>query len=163
ERENLVGHIRKIEEASRQWDTERRQLNDHAGQLQQAYMQAQAKIQAYEVASRETSPSDLQLKELYEEKEKIQREFHQARNVWDTERKEMTSHLDRLEQQLQRMNDTRERVSKEVVDQLRLQYEQKLQEAIKQKTQLAQELKSASSLLEAERARLAAAHASTGA
>ena len=72
----------------------------------------------------------------------------------------MNSQVERLEQQLQRMSDTRERVSNEVVDQLRRQYDQRLQEAIHQKSQLAQELQSASSLLEAERARLSAAHAS---
>src|SRR5215831_12451920 len=52
EREQLVAQVRRLEEASRHWDTERRQLNDHAGQLQQAYVQAQAKVQGYEVAAR---------------------------------------------------------------------------------------------------------------
>jgi hypothetical protein len=56
------------------------------------------------------------------------------------------------------MSETRG-VSNEVVDQLRKQYEQKLQESIAQKTQLAQELQSASALLESERARLSAAQA----
>jgi hypothetical protein len=50
-------------------------------------------------------------------------------------------------------------VSNEVVDQLRKQYEQRLQEAILQKTQLATGLQSASALLEAERTRLVAAQA----
>src|SRR5262249_51460004 len=49
-------------------------------------------------------------------------------------------------------------VSEEIVEQLRTQYEQRLQDAIQQKTQLAQQLQSASSLLEAERTRLSAAH-----
>src|SRR5205823_5470697 len=50
--------------------------------------------------------------------------------------------------------DQQEGISSEVVDQLRKQYEERLQDAIQQKTQLAQELQSASRLLEAERARL---------
>src|SRR5262249_25550968 len=73
------------------------------------------------------------------------------------------SQTERLQQQLQRMSETRERVSKEVVDQLRQQYDLRLQEAIQQKTQLAEELQSASKLLETERTRLSAAHTSTGA
>ncbi|PYS42307.1 MAG: hypothetical protein DMG14_04375 [Acidobacteria bacterium] len=163
ERERLIAHIQKLEETSRHWDTERRQLHDHAGQLQQAYIQAQAKTQAYESAARETNPSEAQLGQLNKERQAVQRQFQEARIVWDAERNELNSQIERLRQQLQRMSETRERVSKEVVDQLRQQYEQRLQEAIQQKTQLAQELQSASQLLEAERARLSAAHTSSGA
>lgn len=152
EREGLVAQIHKLEESARQWDTERRQLNDHAGQLQQAFVQAEAKIQSYEVAARGTHPSDEQLHELRRDKETVQREMQNAQGEWDAERR-------RLEQQLHRMSENRDRVSTEVVDQLRKQYEQRLQEAIHQKTQLAQELQSASALLESERARLSAAHA----
>jgi chromosome segregation ATPase len=150
ERRQLSAQIQKLNEAARQWDTERRQLNDHAGQLQQAYMQAQAKIQTYEVAARTPSASEARIEELKHDKELVQRQFQQAQNAWDDERR-------RLEQQLQRMSETRDRVSNEVVDQLRRQYEQRLQEAIHQKTQLAQELQSASTMLETERTRLSAA------
>ena len=45
ERERFVAQIQKLEEGRRQWDTERRQLADHAGQLQEL-TQAQAKIQS---------------------------------------------------------------------------------------------------------------------
>jgi hypothetical protein len=44
ERQKLVGEIQKLEASGRQWETERRQLNTHAGQLQEAYVQVQAKI-----------------------------------------------------------------------------------------------------------------------
>jgi DNA repair exonuclease SbcCD ATPase subunit len=161
ERAQLADHIQKIEEASRQWDTERRQLNDHAGQLQQAYVQAQAKIQTYEVAARAPNASEAKLDELKREKEAIQQQLGLAQNKWQGERHELNAHIERLEQQLNRMGDTRDRVSSEVVDQLRRQYEQRLQEAIQQKTQLAQDLQSASALLEAERTRLSAAQAGT--
>ena len=159
EREQLVMKVQKLDEAARQWDTERRQLNDHAAQLQQAFMQSQAKIQSYEVAARSPNPSEAKLDELRRDKEALQRQAVDAQNTWDAERRRLNSQVERLEQQLQRMSETRERVSSEVVDQLRRQYEQRLQEAIQQKTQLAQELQNASALLEAERTRLSAAQA----
>src|SRR5262249_19543756 len=89
------------------------------------------------------------------ERDKLQRELQEGQNTWEAERR-------RFEQQLSRMSDTRDRVSNEVVDQLRKQYEDKLQEAISHKTQLAQELQTASSLLEAQRTRLSAAQSSHG-
>jgi len=162
ERDRLVGQIQKLEEASRQWDAERRQLNAHAGQLQQAFIETQAKVQGYEVAARAPNPSETQLEELKRERDGMQRQAMQARMAWDEERRQLTSQIEQLDQQLQRMSDSPERVSDEVVDQLRLQYEHKLQEAIRQKTQLAQELQSASKLLESERARLTAAQKGSG-
>src|SRR5436190_23311751 len=153
----MAAQIQKLEEAARQWDTERRQLNDHAAQLQQAFVQAEAKIQSHEVAARAPNPSEARIDGVKKEKEGVQRQLVEAQNAWDTERRRLNSQVERLEQQLQRTGETRDRVSNEVVDQLRKQYEQRLQEAIQQKTQLTQELQSASSLLEAERARLSAA------
>ena len=154
EREKLSGDIQKLEAAARQWDTERRQLNDHAGQLQQAFVQAQARIQGFEATARSGTQTDAKVEELQRQKGAIEQELQEARNNWDNERQRFNSQAERLEQQLQRMSDTRERVSNEVVDQLRKQYEQKLQEAIQQKTQLAQQLQTASTMLESERARL---------
>ncbi len=156
ERERLTAEIQRLEAATRQWDAERRQLNDHAGQLQQAFVQAQARIQAYEAAARPGVQQDKHVEELQRQKTTIERDFQEARNNWDAERRRLASQAERLEQQLQRVSDTRDRVSNEVVDQLRKQYEQKLQEAIQQKTQLAQQLQSASTLLESERTRLSA-------
>lgn len=152
EREHLVGQIHKHEESARHWDTERRQLNDHAAQLQQAFMQAQAKIKGLEAATHAPNPSDEKVQELKRDKDGLQRQMQEAQTAWEVERRQ-------LEQQLQRMNETRDRVSNEVVDQLRKQYEQKLQEAIHQKTQLATELQRASALLETERTRLVTAQA----
>ena len=61
-------------------------------------------------------------------------------------------------QQLERgLDDTRQTVNAEVVEQLRRQYDDRLQEMILQKSQLTEELKSASALLEAERSRFATA------
>lgn len=190
ERGFLSGQIQTLQQTSRQWDTERRQLNDHAGQLQQAFVQAQAKIQSLEIAARTVNPAEAQLDDMKREKESLQRQFQDSRNSWDGERRRLNAELERLEQQLQkmsldkrghmsneavdqlrdqyeqqlqRMSDKREQVSNEAVDQLRHQYEQQLQEAIQQKTQLAEQLKTASSMLELERTKLSAAHQGTGA
>src|SRR5262249_53905022 len=138
--------------------TERRKLNDHAGQLQQAFVQAQAQIQAYEVAARSSKPAEAQLEQLRREKDALQKEYQDARNAWSSERHELITEVERLETQIQRVSRSGERVNDEIVDQLRIQYEERLQEAIQQKTQLAQQLQSASALLETERVRLSAAH-----
>jgi hypothetical protein len=153
ERKGLMAEIHKLQESARLWDAERRRLNDHAGQLQQAFMQAQATIQQHEVAARTPAP-DNKVQELKAERDKLQRELQEGQNAWEAERR-------RFEQQLARMSDTRG-LSNEVVDQLRKQYEDKLHEAISHKTQLAQELQNASSLLEAQRSRLTAAQSGSG-
>jgi hypothetical protein len=158
ERERLVAQINKLEEVSHQWDIERRQLHDHAGQLQQAFVHAQAKIQSYEIAARSPQLAEVQVEELRREKDTLKRQLREARSGWEDERRLLNSEVERREKQLQRMSETRERISNEVVEQLRFQYEQRLQEAIEQKTQLAKELQSASTMLENERFRLSAAH-----
>jgi chromosome segregation ATPase len=154
EREKLVNQIQQLQGAERQWEAERRQLNDHAGQLQQAFVQAQAKIQGYEIAARTGTQYDLKVGELKQQKESLDRDFQDRRNEWDAERRRLNSEIERRDQQLQRMSVEKDGVSSEVVDQLRKQYEQRLQEVVHQKTQLAQELQRASTMLEAERARL---------
>jgi chromosome segregation ATPase len=198
EREQLVGQIRRLEETSRQWDTERRQLSDHADQLQQSLTQAQAKIQAFEVAARKPNPAKVEADELRRENQSLQRQLQESqeesateqrrltseverlerqlreasqerdpssnetlqnlsreeRKTWEAEQRRLTAHVKELEQQLQQMSGKRDQVNSEVIDQLRRQYEQRLQEAIQQKTQLAEQLQSASASLESERARL---------
>jgi chromosome segregation ATPase len=84
----------------------------------------------------------------------LQRISKEERKAWEAEQHRLTSKIEDLEQQLQEMSGKREQVNSEVIDQLRRQYEQRLQEAIQQKTQLAEQLQSASASLESERARL---------
>jgi chromosome segregation ATPase len=157
EREKLMAGIQKLEASARLWDTERRQLNDHAAQLQEAFVQTQARLQGYEASERASgSQQDARIDDLQRQKQTLEKQLQDGRNDWDTERRRLNSQIERLEQQLQRISDTEDRVSTEVVDQLRRQYEQKLQEAIQQKTQLAQELNNVSAQLEAERSRLSA-------
>ncbi len=157
EREQLVAQIHKLEDTARHWDTERRHLNDHAGQLQQAFMQAQAQLQALEVAARSPHAPAAQLEQLQKQNETIQKDLQGTRNAWDAERRQLNGQIERLERHLHRLSDSRERVSDDIVDQLRQQYEQRLQDVIRQKTQLAEQLQGASTLLEAERGRLSAA------
>ena len=161
EREKLHAQIQKLEESSWQWDAERRQLNDHAGHLQQAFVQAQAQIQAYEVAARSPNTSEAQVEQLRRENESMQRESRDARNAWDSERRQLTDQIERFEKQIQRLSESGSRDSDEIVD-LRKQYEEQLQEAIQQKTHLAEQLQNANSRLETERARLSAAPTNGG-
>ena len=151
EREQLVKEIHRLEQVSRHWDIERRQLNDHAGQLQQAFVKAQAQIQTYEAAARAPKPSEAQVEQLRREKEGLQKELQETRRAWEAERQQLKTEIERLEGQIQRVSESQDRVSKEIVDQLRKQYEQRLQEAIQEKNQLAGQLQSANALLEAER------------
>jgi hypothetical protein len=65
----------------------------------------------------------------------------------DQERAEWRIQVQQLER---RLADTRQSVNTEVVDQLRRQYDDRIQEMILQKTQLTEELKRASVLLESE-------------
>src|SRR6185369_296512 len=87
ERESLNAQIQSLQQTSRTWDTERRQLNDHAGQLQQAFMQAQAKIQGFEVAARTPNPSEAKVEELRREKDNSLRQFQDAQKNWESERR----------------------------------------------------------------------------
>ena len=151
EREQLVKEIHRLEQVSRHWDIERRQLNDHAGQLQQAFVKAQAQIQTYEAAARAPKASEAQVEQLRREKEGLQKELQETRRAWEAERQQLKTEIERLEGQIQRVSESQDRVSKEIVDQLRKQYEQRLQEAIQEKNQLAGQLQSANALLEAER------------
>lgn len=94
---------------------------------------------------------------------KAQQEAAQLKEKQTEELRRATARLQESQteiRQLQRqLEETRETVSVEVVEQLRRQYDERLQEMIRQKTQLSEQLNSASALLEAERSRFAAAAA----
>jgi len=79
--------------------------------------------------------------------------------VMDRERAEWRIQIQQLERGLA---DTRQSVNTEVVEQLRRQYDDRIQEMIRQKTQLTDELKNASSLLETERGRFVTAAGGKG-
>jgi len=100
---------------------------------------------------------------LERELQKVQKEGSQLQDKHAEELRLVTARLEesrteihQLERQLE---ETRGAVNAEVVDQLRRQYDERMEEVIRQKTELSEQLKSASSLLEAERSRFAAAAA----
>ena len=70
----------------------------------------------------------------------------------DRERAEWRIQIQQMERKL---SETRQAVNTDVVDQLRRQYDDRMQEMILQKTQLTEELKRAGALLDAERGRFA--------
>ena len=63
ERERFVAQIQKLEEGRRQWDTERRQLADHAGQLQQELVAGSGKDPEPEFACK-PNPASAEVEEL---------------------------------------------------------------------------------------------------
>jgi len=221
EREKLTLQIQKLNDASRAWDAERRTLHDHAAQLQEAFVKAEAKIQSLEVAARKPSPAIEQVDELRNENKELQaeldktqdaldaersqfeskiaelehhikqlmrdletsgntaetqaelntlrrendtmqRQLKQTQQAWDEQKQHLESEAAQLKEQLKRLSQTSERASNGVVEQLRSQYEERLQEAIREKIQLARELQNASTLLESERSRLANAQKDGG-
>jgi len=72
--------------------------------------------------------------------------------LWVKEREELVGQMKQLQRSL---SDNRETVNNEVVEQLRRQYDQRIQNIIEQKTQLTRELEAASATLQAERSRFA--------
>src|SRR5439155_737628 len=89
----------------------------------------------------------------------LENELKATSKAYQSERLQLNGEIERLEERIHYVPGSQDGVSKGVVDQLRKQYEQRLQETIQQKTQLAEQLQSTSSLLEAERARSSAREA----
>jgi chromosome segregation ATPase len=85
--------------------------------------------------------------------EALHKAFEEDRKKWESEQRGLTSQIAELQQRLEQISKKGTQVSNEVLDQLRQQYEQRLQEALQQKSKLAEELHSASELLKAERSR----------
>ena len=91
--------------------------------------------------------------------QELQKQLEATSKAYQSERLQLNGEIERLEERIHYVPGSQDGVSKGVVDQLRKQYEQRLQETIQQKTQLAEQLQSTSSLLEAERARSSAREA----
>jgi DNA repair exonuclease SbcCD ATPase subunit len=84
---------------------------------------------------------EAKIADLTREKEQLQKQLSNA-----------TKEVESLQRAL---SDTREQVNSEVMQQLRQQYDSKIQDMIQQKTNLAKELEAATSMLQNERARFA--------
>jgi len=83
----------------------------------------------------------------------MQREMDRERAEWRRQ----------IQQMERRLSETHQSVNSDVVDQLRRQYDDRIQEIILQKTQLTDEMKRASALLESERGRFMTATESSNA
>jgi len=151
-------------------------LERQAGQLEES-QRAHAKIkelerrlaESKESAGKETAAqAGKQAAESASAKQTLERELQKAQQeavqLKEKQAEELRLVMGRLEasqtevQQLQRkLEETTDAVSTEVVEQLRRQYDERMQEVIQQKTELSEQLKTASALLETERSRFAAA------
>ena len=91
--------------------------------------------------------------------EQIRREYEsKIANVTrekDQLQKQLLNAMKEIESLQRALSDSREQVNGEVMQQLRQQYDSKIQDMIQQKTNLAKELEAASALLQTERARFA--------
>jgi len=129
-----------------------RQLNDGRKSSDSEQRRLKAQIhnleQQFEAASDDRQhSSDETIKKMLE-----------GRTAWEAEQRRLIEQIEELEDKLRKSSEKREQVSNEVVDQLRQQYEQRLHEAMQQRAKLAEELQSASALLEAERSRSGESH-----
>ena len=100
-------------------------------------------ISSLSKAARGKQGVDDRAKELENRIGAMQKEMDRERAEWRIQ----------IQQMERRLSDTRQSVNSDVVDQLRRQYDDRIQEIIVQKTQLTDELKRASELLESERGR----------
>jgi hypothetical protein len=117
------------------WDEEKLRMTGELIRLRHASAQYKA--------PRTKLGVDDRAKELENRIGAMQKEMDRERAEWRLQ----------IQQMERRLNETRQSVNTEVVDQLRRQYDDRIQEMILQKTQLTEELKSASALLESERGR----------
>ncbi|HEX4998565.1 MAG TPA: adenylate/guanylate cyclase domain-containing protein [Terriglobia bacterium] len=143
----------RLEQAKREWrleaDSERRRLNAEIDRLRKAG-NADAKKDAARAAllqklGKAPSASKSRTPEEWE------RELHEGRMKWATERDQLTLQIERLERSIQGAKDE---VRSEVFQELRAQYEPRLNEANRDRERLAQEMISRSDEFEAERQRL---------
>ncbi len=152
---HLENQVQTLQSASKEWEKERKGLTDHAAQLQRAFMECSAKVQSL-TASAQTVDNEARMQEVDRVKAVLEQAFQKAQMEWDGERRRLTSEVDQLRKAVKELSERSDKVSNDLVDQLRRQYDQKLQEMIDQKTRLAQELQNASSQLDTERARFSA-------
>jgi DNA repair exonuclease SbcCD ATPase subunit len=149
------------------WRSERQQLNTELDQ-------ARSRNQPVGTDIDESATYGDQLREAMQQRNVLQYEVASARESIRAIRDEHADERRRMETRDQEVQDnasalalhiehlerelaeTQEAVNTEVVDQLRSQYDGRLQEMIDAKTQLTEDLKNVSALLEAEQARSAA-------
>jgi len=138
--------------ATKRWDKERGQLQQEIKELQESKSSTHDKTQAEKELETQRENWSAERRKLSSEIERLERAASDAgRSV-----KQLEADKKALEEErTKRSTEARETVSSQVVEQLRKQYDQKLQEMIAQKTKLASELETAGATLKSERAKFA--------
>jgi len=167
----------KLATATKDWQTERAQLRTENAQLRQNFTDGQQdKLTEFQAAAAQwaqehkrldgeiqrlgqimgetRSSYETRLDEVNRQRLQAEQQLETAGRNWETERLQLRRRIDELQQALDQQK-TRQEVSPEIVDQLRRQYDVKIQEMIKERTAIAEQLQRATSLLQTERARFA--------
>lgn len=151
----LEKQLQTLQTASREWDKERKQTSDHAAQLQNAFFETRKKLDSL-TASIQPVDHEACTQELARVRASLDQSLQRAQIEWDAERQRLSSEIEQLRKTIRELTDTRESASNEIAGQLRKEYDEKIQEIIQQKTQLAEQHQTTSALLDTERARFTA-------
>jgi chromosome segregation ATPase len=148
-----------LEELKREFDEARRENQDLVRQLQESRKSSESEQRRL---TAQIGNLEQQLKQISSERQHSDDEAFKkmlnGRGEWEAEQQRLLAQIEELERKLQKVSEKRQQVSNEVVEQLRQQYEQRIHEAMLQRAKLAEELQSASALLEAERSRSGESH-----
>jgi chromosome segregation ATPase len=150
------GIEKELKNARNEWNTVHRQLTTEIARLEAALNEINSAAPSGPVPrhiEEQIASLESQLAEAVRSKTRLEDQVGAAKIQWLEERARLQTRAKELERTL---SESRERMSAEIVDQLRKQYDEKLQEIVAEKTQLAKDLQTASSMLEAERSRFTA-------
>ena len=160
---------RDLEKARQAATTLKAGQSENAARLKDELEEARAEIklvtrrfdEAKGAASKERAGMEKQLRDAVNAQEKLERDLEMQpdpaaqKEMHSADMAHLTEELEearKVNQRLERrLSESKDSVSSEVVEQLRRQYDNRIQEMIRQKTQISEELKTATSLLEAER------------
>ena len=160
---------RELEKARQVAATLKASQSESATRLKTELEEARAEVklvnrrfdEAKDAAVKERAGMEKQLRDAANAREKRERELEMApdpaaqKEMHSADIAHLTEQLEearKVNQRLERrLEETKDSVSSEVVEQLRRQYDNRIQEMIRLKTQITEELKTATSLLEAER------------
>jgi len=138
-----------------QWEGERRRLNAEIDRLRKG-VSSSVTDEKKEAARRAVLEKLGKLPPgsagpLFKNPDQSQKEFEDAKIAWETERESLNLRIKRLEMELQRSQDS---VRAEIFQEMRGQYEPRIQEANRERQQLEQEIQSLTNDLASERKRL---------
>src|SRR5207247_4046155 len=138
-----------------QWEGERRRLNAEIDRLRRG-VSSSVPDEKKEAARRAVLEKLGKLPPgsagpLFKNPDQSQKEFEDAKIAWETERESLKLRIKKLEMELQRSQDS---VRAEISQEMRGQYEPRIQEANRERQQLEQEIQSLTNDLASERKRL---------